>query len=87
MGSIPPNINSASEQDVIPGLETLQGLLATLKEEIENMRPKRGEAYSQKVEEYNQIVNQYNSLLAITQDLIDQYNLQVVSYNECAVVP
>jgi len=68
-------------------LESLQAALSGLKEEIESMKPKRGEAYSQKVEEYNQMVNRYNALLSVTQDLIDQYNLQVLSYNECADIP
>ena len=65
-------------------IESLQGILSALKQKIEDMRPKRGSLYSQKIEEYNELVSQYDALLAKTQDLIGQYNSQVVLFNECA---
>lgn len=65
-------------------IEKLQKVLSLLKQEIEGIRPKRGTFYSEKVEEYNNYVVQYNALLSATRELIDQYNLQVVLFNECA---
>jgi len=65
-------------------LEELQKVLSALKQEIEDMRPKRGQAYSQKIEQYNDSVVQHNALIVRMQDLVDRYNYQVVLFNECA---
>jgi len=64
-------------------LENLQEILVVVLREIENMRPKRDPVYSQKIEQYNELVSQYNALLSVTQDIINQYNQQVVLFNEC----
>ena len=66
-------------------LKDLQAILTNLELEIKRMKPRRGPAYNEKVENYNNLVNQYNNLLIETQALIDQYNSQVVLFNQCAV--
>ena len=51
--------------------------------ELENMRPKRGPEYNQKVDEYNALVRQINDFIAVLKTLIAQYNEQVRIFNAC----
>ncbi len=67
-------------------LNELQENLRTLRQEIENMSPKRGSAYNQKVEEYNALAEKYNELIRQTQGMISKYNVQVSAFNECVVL-
>jgi hypothetical protein len=64
-------------------INDLEKTLKALKTEIQNMRPKRGKLYNQKIEEYNNLVVQYNNLVEQTKALIYQYNNQVSKFNEC----
>jgi len=64
-------------------LKELEITLRELQLEIRRLRPKWGPIYNQKVEQYNDLVSQYNELLARTEDLINQYNNQVILFNEC----
>ena len=65
-------------------IEEMYLVLSVLQEEINSMRPKRGSDYNQKVEEYNNLVSQYNLLINETKLLIEQYNQEVLLFNECA---
>jgi len=65
-------------------IESLQELMSGLRQEIEDMKPKGGQAYSQKIEQYNELVSRYNDLIYVTKDLTGQYNSQVILFNECA---
>ena len=64
-------------------LDDMKTELNAEKQELENIRPKRGEVYNQKVEEYNALVEQYNNLLGIIKIITGEYNDQVNSYNNC----
>lgn len=50
---------------------------------LENIRPRRGEYYQQLVEDYNYLVGEYNLLNAETEGLIEGYNRQVEEFNLC----
>jgi len=65
-------------------LNELEITLRDLELEIKKMKPRWGATYNKKVERYNSLVSQYNDLLIQTQALINQYNNQVVLFNECA---
>jgi uncharacterized protein YkwD len=65
-------------------LDKMEADLKGLKDELNILRPKRGDQYNQLAEQYNGLVEVYNSLIAETETLIDQYNQQVVYFNQCA---
>jgi uncharacterized protein YkwD len=65
-------------------LDKMEADLKSLKDELNILRPKRGDQYNQLAEQYNGLVEVYNSLIAETETLIDQYNQQVVYFNQCA---
>lgn len=67
-------------------IDNLQEKLDALKNEILNMKPKRGSLYLQKIEEYNNLVAQHNNLVEQTKTLIYQYNNQVNEFNRCVAV-
>lgn len=65
-------------------LGEMETALTDLKLEIKRMKPRWGSAYDEKVEKYNNLVVRYNDLLMQTQALVNQYNDQVILFNECA---
>lgn len=74
------------EASVTSGKAQLKGLeksLTSSLSEIENMQPKNGAAYNQKVREYNNLVGVYNSLLADVEILVGEFNAQVNEFNVC----
>ncbi len=68
-------------------LDEMKSTLDRLALELENMRPKRGVEYNQKVEQYNSLAVEYNDLAEATKKLVIQYNSQVNSFNQCAISP
>lgn len=62
----------------------LEQTLKILQIEIKKMRPRNREDYYQIVDQYNNLVNQYNTLVQDTEILVNKYNNQVKSFNECA---
>lgn len=64
-------------------IQELESSLLTLKNQIQAMKPKRGDIYNQLVAEYNNLVLQYNNLADETKTLINQYNAQVSLFNNC----
>ncbi|MBI2034909.1 MAG: hypothetical protein HYT11_04220 [Candidatus Levybacteria bacterium] len=82
-----PKPDSSLEQRIKDNqvrLEQMQRDLEAKKREIENTEPKHGPEYEQKVDEYNSMVVQYNALAEETRNLIETYNAQVQSFNQCA---
>lgn len=81
-----PQIDSALKLEIETSQEEINELSSTLEvrlAELENIRPRKGRTYIQKVEEYNQLVTKYNNLLENTKEKISVYNLQVAAFNEC----
>jgi len=70
-----------SEQQLT--LADLEEELEAKNDEIKNTKPKRGDAYDQKVEEYNSLVKRYNALVEELKAAIADYNVQVEVYNTC----
>lgn len=64
-------------------LNLLEQNILILREEIDAIKPKRGEEYNQKVDAYNSLVEQYNNLIEETKKLVSQYNQQVQAFNAC----
>ncbi|MBS4035834.1 MAG: hypothetical protein KGZ85_15325, partial [Ignavibacterium sp.] len=64
-------------------LAELENILKELQTEIRRAGPKQGPAYNEKVDQYNELFSQYNQLFEQNQDLINEYNNQVVLFNEC----
>ena len=64
-------------------INQLKPVMDNLRSEIENMKPRRGPEYNQKVEEYNKLVDEYNALVLETKNLVGQYNGQVRVSNQC----
>ena len=64
-------------------LAILEQQLLNKKNEVENIRPKRGNNYKQAVDEYNELVSQYNMFANNLKALILDYNHQVKVYNVC----
>jgi uncharacterized protein YkwD len=65
-------------------LSALQVSLDGLKAELQSREQKSRESYNQKVEQYNTFIVQYNSISDNLKAMIDEYNLQVKSFNSCA---
>lgn len=63
--------------------DELEQALTTKKEELGDIRPKRGSLYGQAVDEYNALVYTYNTLARELKQLVIQYNAQVEVFNEC----
>lgn len=63
-------------------LDSLSLEISGIKDQINNMNPKRPD-YNQTVTEYNNLVKSYNDLADETKNLINQYNGQVNIFNEC----
>jgi uncharacterized protein YkwD len=82
-----PSQNLKTEIDLNQSqIQKLQANLDSLKNEIQNMRPKPRAVYNQKIEEYDNLVSRYNSLVAETKVLINQYNNEVQGFNSCVSV-
>jgi uncharacterized protein YkwD len=64
-------------------IEELRNRLTKLQGEIQSMKPWSDSDYSQKVEEYNTLVLQFNNLIDETKRLIELYNSEVRTFNEC----
>ncbi len=54
-----------------------------VKETLNNIRPRRGDDYSELVDAYNLLVQEYNRLAQETSVIIRDYNNQVAEFNEC----
>ncbi|MEK7555589.1 MAG: CAP domain-containing protein [Patescibacteria group bacterium] len=63
--------------------QEFQVILDSLRIEIESSGFKRRD-YNQKVQQYNDLVSQYNNLNVEIEILLDQYNNQVLVFNNCA---
>lgn len=82
-----PSVNPALKQAIENNktqTESLKNSIEALKQELEAMEPKWGDAYNQKVDQYNSLVAPYNQLVEATRALVDNYNIQVRAFNECA---
>jgi uncharacterized protein YkwD len=64
-------------------IQTIQANLESLKIEIQGIRPRGRVLYNQKIEQYNNLISQYNNLIAETGVLINKYNAQVKTSNDC----
>jgi uncharacterized protein YkwD len=64
-------------------IKQLQNTIDALRVEIQNIRPKHGSSYQQKIDQYNDLVSQYNNLLEGTKSLIIKYNSEVSLFNNC----
>ncbi len=80
--SIDPLLKQSIEEDKTK-TESLQTSLTALRQEIDSMQPKYGNAYNQKVDEYNSLIPSYNQLVEATRTLVDSYNTQVRLFNDC----
>lgn len=65
-------------------IEELKRALSISRAKIKAIRPKRGSTYNQAIEQYNALVSRYNALTRETAVLINEYNAQVILFNECA---
>lgn len=54
-----------------------------IREELNQVRPRRGEDYADLVDAYNLLVRDYNELTQETADTIEEYNRQVTEFNHC----
>ncbi|MDO8577350.1 MAG: CAP domain-containing protein [Candidatus Wildermuthbacteria bacterium] len=79
----PSAVLKAQTEEFENSLELLQQNIVALRGELEDMKPKRGEEYNQKVDEYNNLVSQYNTLIEETKKLVAIYNQQVQAFNAC----
>ena len=79
---IDPFLNSQIDKNKIE-IQNLQENLNALRTDIENSKPKFGNAYSQKINEYNNEVVAYNNLVSRTKNLVSQYNSEVNAFNNC----
>lgn len=80
----PPESTQAAILTNQQEIQKMSYVLSLFQNEIRAMQPKRGSIYNQKVKEYNALVFQYNTLIDATKLLIEQYNNQVILFNECA---
>jgi hypothetical protein len=65
-------------------LAAYEKTLTALNTDIENTTPKRGALYREKITAYNALVDEYNTLIRATKSLIEDYNMQVHTFNSCA---
>lgn len=73
---------TANEQQLNAWQSELEKRRAEL-EQMEREGSSRREEYRQKVSEYNALVEKYNSLIIETKELMNTYNRQVTSFNNC----
>lgn len=64
-------------------LNVISNNIATLRQEIDSMSPKRGSEYESAVNQYNDLIDQYNNLANQIKSLINDYNGQVNQFNTC----
>jgi len=65
-------------------LGSMENQIKSLKNQIDSMNPKSNPlAYNQKVNEYNNLIAEYGSLSSDTKNLVNQYNGQVKTLNQC----
>lgn len=70
---------SANKQKI----SVLETDLASLRAEIQMIRPRDRENFNLKVSQYNVLVSEYNAIIYETEAHIFDYNLQVKSFNDC----
>lgn len=54
-----------------------------IRQEQNQIRPRRGEDYADSVDAYNLLVLEYNELTQAITDMIEEYNRQVAEFNHC----
>ncbi len=84
--SLCPSPSSSLKQSIETNrksADTIEAQLEEKREELEDIRPRRGATYNQKVTEYNALVERYNTLINTTKQQISNYNNQVNSFNLC----
>ncbi len=81
-----PSVNEALKSELDQNqdeITVMQGRLAVLKAEVENTNRSNTDKYNAKIKEYNALVDQLNILINTTKEIVQQYNSQVNSFNEC----
>jgi hypothetical protein len=64
-------------------LEDIEQAIADLKVKIRAFRPKKGSNYNKLIQEHNELVADYNQLAQETEFLINIYNIQITTFNQC----
>lgn len=64
-------------------IEIWEGELAVKKKAIDDDRYSSRSAYNQAVSEYNDLAKRLNALIEETKNLVNQYNVEVNSFNQC----